>query len=135
MSGPSVLIDWRATEAALSELVGRPYAPGARGPAAFDCWGLVLEVRRRLGLPLPPDFAHATPAEIRAAYASPRPAGWARGPLTRGAIVLAPAAGHAGVHLGGRVLHAVARAGVVAWTLGHWAATFGDVQAWERVPP
>jgi len=46
-------------EAVLGDLPGRPYLYGARGPASFDCWGLVLEVRRRLGLVLPPDFAFA----------------------------------------------------------------------------
>jgi cell wall-associated NlpC family hydrolase len=36
-----------------SDLIGKPYAPAADGPDAFDCWGLVVEVRRRMGLPTP----------------------------------------------------------------------------------
>jgi cell wall-associated NlpC family hydrolase len=37
----------------LSDLIGKPYKAGARGPAAFDCWGLVLEVSKRAGIELP----------------------------------------------------------------------------------
>lgn len=37
-----------------SDLMGKPFQDGARGPAAFDCVGFMLEVQRRLGVPLPP---------------------------------------------------------------------------------
>ena len=37
----------------LNDLIGRPYKEGARGPVAFDCWGLVLEVSKRAGIELP----------------------------------------------------------------------------------
>lgn len=37
----------------LGDLIGKPYKEGARGPANFDCWGLVLEVARRAGIELP----------------------------------------------------------------------------------
>ena len=53
---PLCAANWHAVETALAELPGMPFMRGARGPAAFDCWGLVLEVRRRLDLPMPPDF-------------------------------------------------------------------------------
>lgn len=47
-----------------SDLIGKPFAFGARGPDAYDCYGLALEVKRRLGQ-LPPDFEHPeTPEEI-----------------------------------------------------------------------
>ncbi|HSU19900.1 MAG TPA: NlpC/P60 family protein [Acidobacteriaceae bacterium] len=36
-----------------ADLIGKPYAEGARGPEAFDCLGLVLELQRRQGRPLP----------------------------------------------------------------------------------
>lgn len=133
MNARAVLVDWRAADVALSELVGRPYAAGARGPGAFDCWGLVLEARRRLALPVPPDYAGGDPLDraiVEALFRGERPAGWTRGELTHGAIVLAPDAAHAGVHLAGRVLHAT-RHGVAAWALGHWAATFGAYECWE----
>ena len=125
-------VDWRTVEALLAGLPGAPYVRGARGPRAFDCWGLVLEVRRRLGLPAPPDFASGalTLADMRALFRGERPAGWQRSALALGAIVLAPDA-HAGVLVGSRVLHAQARSGVVAWTLGHWCATFGALECWD----
>ena len=37
----------------LDDLIGKPYKEGARGPGAFDCWGLVLEVAARAGIELP----------------------------------------------------------------------------------
>lgn len=36
-----------------SDLIGKPYAPGGRGPAAYDCVGLTIEFQRRRGLVLP----------------------------------------------------------------------------------
>jgi len=37
----------------LNDLIGKPYKEGSRGPADFDCWGLVLEVAKRAGVKLP----------------------------------------------------------------------------------
>jgi len=36
-----------------SDLIGRPWACPCDPPNSFDCWGLVVEVRKRLGLPTP----------------------------------------------------------------------------------
>jgi NlpC/P60 family len=36
-----------------TDLLGKPFAEGARGPEAFDCVGIALEVARRLGKQLP----------------------------------------------------------------------------------
>ncbi len=41
------------------DLLGKPFASGARGPHAYDCVGLLLEIQRRLGVPLPPWGSHA----------------------------------------------------------------------------
>jgi cell wall-associated NlpC family hydrolase len=43
-------MDWPA---ALQQVIGKPFKWGARGPAAYDCWGLVLAARRLLDLPCP----------------------------------------------------------------------------------
>jgi len=128
---PSPLVSMAAA-GALNALVGLPYRRGARGPTAFDCWGLVLEVRRRLGQPLPPDVARdgLTPEQVRALLRA-QPAEWVRVEPALGAIVLASDAAHAGVLVGLRVLHTQAHAGVVAWTFGHWAARFGALECWE----
>lgn len=32
-----------------ADLIGKPWARGCRGPGAFDCVGLLLEMQRRLG--------------------------------------------------------------------------------------
>lgn len=36
------------------DLLGKPFAENGRGPEAFDCVGLLLEIGRRLGYDLPP---------------------------------------------------------------------------------
>jgi cell wall-associated NlpC family hydrolase len=43
-------MDWPT---ALQQVLGKPFQWGARGPAAYDCWGLVLAARRLLDLPVP----------------------------------------------------------------------------------
>jgi len=36
-----------------SDLLGKPFAPSARGPESFDCVGIALEIAKRLGKQLP----------------------------------------------------------------------------------
>jgi cell wall-associated NlpC family hydrolase len=40
------------------DLLGKPFAPGARGPAAFDCVGCFVELQHRLGVPIPAWGSH-----------------------------------------------------------------------------
>lgn len=47
------------------DLLGKEYLEGGRGPDAFDCWGLCLEVSRRAGRPLP---AIVTPGNLQATH-------------------------------------------------------------------
>jgi len=43
-----------------------PYREGARGPMAFDCWGLVIDARHRLfGLPLLPSLGAVGKNKLR----------------------------------------------------------------------
>ena len=37
----------------VSEYIGKKYEFGGRGPDAFDCWGLVMDVFKRRGIDLP----------------------------------------------------------------------------------
>jgi len=37
----------------LDDLIGKPFKDGGRGPEAYDCWGVVLEVFARFGIELP----------------------------------------------------------------------------------
>ena len=32
------------------DLIGKPYAPRATGPEAYDCWGICVEVLKRLSI-------------------------------------------------------------------------------------
>jgi len=38
------------------DLLGKPFRLGGRGPNDYDCWGLCLELGRRVGLAFPNDF-------------------------------------------------------------------------------
>lgn len=40
-------------KANLRDLIGKPYAPHGRGPDAYDCFGLAIEVLSRYGIALP----------------------------------------------------------------------------------
>jgi len=41
-------------KAALADLIGLPWEPGARGPYAFDCYGMVRHIQKRFyGIDLP----------------------------------------------------------------------------------
>lgn len=37
----------------VNDILGKPYKAHARGPKAFDCYGLVIEVEKRLGHTMP----------------------------------------------------------------------------------
>ena len=37
----------------INDLLGKPYKAHARGPDAYDCYGLVIEVEKRLGHTMP----------------------------------------------------------------------------------
>jgi cell wall-associated NlpC family hydrolase len=45
-----------------ADLVGKPWSKGARGPEAYDCLGLAIEIQRRRGFTVP-DFL-STEAEL-----------------------------------------------------------------------
>ena len=38
------------------DLLGKPFRLGSRGPDHFDCWGICLEIGRRVGILYPEDF-------------------------------------------------------------------------------
>jgi len=37
----------------IADLVGKPFKSGGRGPDEYDCYGLVIEIYRRLGIEIP----------------------------------------------------------------------------------
>ena len=113
--------------AELTGLIGLPWIAGARGPEAYDCWGLFLAVQRQhFGRVLPeiPVDALNLRAVLDAFNGHPERQRWQ--PVSRaeeGDAVLMRQSRypvHIGVWLdidGGGVLHAVRHAGVVFQTL------------------
>lgn len=47
----------------VKDLIGKPFVDGARGPAAYDCWGICMEVFKRCGYSLPDYPISATDKE------------------------------------------------------------------------
>jgi cell wall-associated NlpC family hydrolase len=56
------------------DLLGVPFAYGGRGPAEYDCYGLVMELARRKGSPIP-DFPSTADQAINAAVMATQAAG------------------------------------------------------------
>jgi cell wall-associated NlpC family hydrolase len=110
-------VDW------INDYVGKPYLLGARGPDAYDCWGLVMAVYRdQLGTTLP-DWGVANDAGLRQVVAAvthgqgsfldigyqvDAPREWDIFTVSR-----ARQAHHAGVVVPGGVLHSMAGCGTV----------------------
>ena len=113
--------------AEFTRLIGLPWIAGARGPEAYDCWGLFLAVQHdHFGRDLPeiPVDALDLRAVLDAFSAHPERQRWQAVPQPEeGDAVLMRQSRypvHIGVWLnidGGGVLHAVRHAGVVFQTL------------------
>lgn len=93
----------------VAEYIGLPYQDGARGPEAFDCWGLVRHVlAREFHVKLPAYEYGATASERQAVITALRPQ-YREVPPMPGAIALCSVAGrpHVGVCIDAdHVLHA-----------------------------
>lgn len=125
--------------AILAALIGKPYQERARGPDAFDCWGLVHHARPLLvGGPALPDedIDPAATRRVARAFADPaRRAGWMSLPIPApfaapdGAIVMM-ARGDLPIHVGlwlqpeRGLLHCCAAQRVVLDRIGHLTAAY-----------
>ena len=51
------------------DLIGKPFADLGRGPDAYDCWGLVIEVGQRMGIEVP-DYgvSHQNEARVNGTF-------------------------------------------------------------------
>ena len=49
----------------VNDLLGKPYQAHARGPNAYDCYGLVIEVEKRLGREMPDLYKRLADGEDR----------------------------------------------------------------------
>jgi cell wall-associated NlpC family hydrolase len=47
-----------------NDLIGKPFTYGGRGPTSYDCYGLALEVSRRVGIKLPEHASNISPPDI-----------------------------------------------------------------------
>jgi cell wall-associated NlpC family hydrolase len=115
-----------------AKYIGRPWIPGGRGPAAFDCWGLLVWVYwEEFGKAVPSYIGHHAedPHENLALFIHEEGSGRWRELDTGEAIeegdAVAISAGsrfhHVGIYLeadGGLILHALQGKGVIAQTRG-----------------
>jgi len=108
---------------ALQDLIGKPYARSARGPDAFDCWGLCAEVYRRAGFTLP-DYrdGHLTHKQTSALIKglAQDHADWIDAPEPW-CFVYDKHDGHIGLFVRGYVLHSARPLGVTLQRLEHFA--------------
>ena len=127
----------------VNAFVGLPYQEGARGPAAYDCFGIVAEVFKERGITLP-DFYQDGPGPMSAARAVDASV---RGEVLGGraerldepedyAIAVVRGfskAHHVGVVIDGGVLHASRGLGSMWQPLSSFARLHGDVEfyAWH----
>lgn len=140
-----------AVERAITELVGAPYSPGSWGPDSFDCFTLVAEVYRRLGIRFA--ISDLVAGDILGdrflaldelleedweTVPAPRDVGdiaLVRAPLGSDRIPEEGAAGHCAVHIGGhRMLHTTRPHGahIVPWRL-LWPVTLRVVRLRPRM--
>jgi cell wall-associated NlpC family hydrolase len=100
------------------DLVGLPFRSGARGPDAYDCYGLVLEIHRRQGLALDRAETPQDDDEMERRIQAAIGVTWLPGEMVPGATLLFRDQGlarHVGILLGeDRFIHAASRLGQVA---------------------
>lgn len=118
----------RGMSAWILDYLGRPWAAGAAGPEAYDCWGLVRAVYRdRLNIEVPPIDVDAMrlAAVARAFEASPEYAQWyeVANPAPCAIALMSHGARphHVGLWTGEAVLHAIEGAGVIHQSLASLA--------------
>lgn len=123
--------------------IGKPFVSGARGPDAYDCWGLVLAVYAEVyGIRLPDydiaaDALHQITRQISAEIATPL---WTVTNPDEAPSVAVMAlhedhphlANHCGVCLGGCVLHTTQNAGVHSFRVPSrvWAGRIMGYYRW-----
>lgn len=91
--------------------IGKPWQAGARGPDAYDCWGLLMAAERLFDVELPDTFDGVDWVEFGKCW------DLAAMPVEGDAVLMRrPGHPHVGVWVaanGGRVLHAMEHVGVV----------------------
>lgn len=120
----------------VQDLIGKPYVHGARGPDAFDCWGLCMEICGRGGWELP-DYPvkHLTHAETTALILGQakdhaewidKPEDWC--------FVFDQRDGHIGMHFAGMVVHCKRMVGCVVQRLNDFKMSHPRIRFARWVP-
>ena len=101
-----------------SDLIGKGFAPGGRGPLTFDCYGVVKAVLERNGIPAP-DYPSVEDAGVNASLIfAAMEAGWEKVRIPEAnCVVLLRMDRLEGTHVGvmvdeSRFLHALQKTGV-----------------------
>jgi cell wall-associated NlpC family hydrolase len=116
---------------ACDDLVGIPFRYGGRGADGMDCWGVVVEAFRRLGLGIEdvPAYGEVLATDNNPVFDTERTACWhaVQPPYEPYDVLLfadgccGAAATHCALWLGrGRMLHAIERLGVIVSPLRHF---------------
>lgn len=98
-------------------LVGKPYATGGRGPEAYDCYGLVMEIHKRRGITLP-DYESPEDFEIISQIINREKILWEECEEKPGAVILIGGKKiqhHVATYLGfGKIIHVTKDVGSVS---------------------
>lgn len=119
----------------VNDLIGKPWRLGARGPDAFDCWGLTREVLQRMRPDKPlPDWTRdgMTRDRQRSLMAGEIPA-WCEPAygFPHGSLLFSERAAHIAIVVDGWALTAVRHGGgVVAMRAPQFATLFPDVRVY-----
>lgn len=119
----------------VNDLIGKPYRLGATGPNEFDCWSLTVEVAKRFGVTVPMiDCAGRGRSAIGAIASETRHnLAFEVEQPTDGDTLLSLRLGHIGTVVGGRVLHASRKHGVVLERMESFRSMYRDAQAYRWV--
>lgn len=109
------------------DLIGLPFVDGGRGPAAYDCWGLAMELFKRQGKPVKDYPINAVDVDGIANQMHKDESLWHKLEAPKeGCLVLlrlTPGcwANHVGIYIGyGRFIHAYVVTGVCTDRLRKW---------------
>jgi cell wall-associated NlpC family hydrolase len=121
------MISLRLTQ--VGDLIGMPHVLGARGPDAYDCWGLCVEVYSRAGVRLPDYGAGALTREHTKELLDnyvPNHALWIQKPEDW-CFAYSARPGHLGLCIQDRVLHSARKLGVVLQKLDQFKMIYPNV--------